>query len=208
MKETSKGEGTNAHHKRTWRLVESHGPNELAVSWASSNWGKARELACVFSDRSSRSGTAHTWIKGETQSRLSESADWTRRASWDKIVIDGWPRSKQAQGQLSPDHHRHNNANPPLPFCLHCGFHLIITLRSVRGVSCRMKSRKHRKRTRLYSHMFGVSSHPIWETMRVSVYRLVSSGRHEELLLISTSAILLAVFVSAPLSLPYGDFPL
>lgn len=203
-----KGWDTNARHKRTWQLVESHGPNELAVSWASSNWGKARELPCVFSDRSSRSGTVHTWIKGETQSRLSESADWTRSASRDKRVIDGWPRSKQARGQLSTDHHRHNNATPPPHLCLHCGFDLIITLRSVRGVRCRMKSRKHRKRTRLYSHMFGVSPHPIWETMRVSVYRSVSNGRHEELLLISTSAILRAVFVSAPLSLPYGDFPL
>lgn len=108
-----KGWDTNARHKRTWQLVESHGPNELAVSWASSNWGKARELPCVFSDRSSRSGTVHTWIKGETQSRLSESADWTRSTSWDKRVIDGWPRSKQARGQLSTDHHRHNNATPP-----------------------------------------------------------------------------------------------
>lgn len=102
---TIKGWDTNARHKRTWQSVESHGPNGA----------EARELPCVFSGRSSRSGTAHTWIKGETQSRLSELADWTGRASWDKRVIDGWARSKQAQGHLSPDHHRHNNATPP-PF--------------------------------------------------------------------------------------------
>lgn len=204
-----KGWDLNTRHKRMRQPVVSHGPNELATyaeSSAYSKWGRATELCCIF--WSTRPGTIQAWIEGEIRWTSGQSVELARQlkrrveqkgnrraikaSSWQiryRLITDTTPPP-----QLSPS------------FCLHPGFDLIITLRHVRRVRCRVKSRKHWKRTCLYSHMFEVSPHPIWETMRVSVYRPASSGRDQELLPWGLFCALF--FVSALLSMPYGDFPL
>lgn len=192
--------------------------NELATyaeSWASSNWGGQSSLTpwdCPGLDPRwdlvdiRRTGAQQLnrrfWSKGDRRATAIKASSGPVEYRW-----------SQTQQGTAPPHPFHPLPLPAQPspspsYCLHHGFDLIITLRRVRRVRCRMKSRKRWKRTCLSSHMFGVSPHPIWETMRVSVYRLVSNGRDEELLLISTRAVLCAVLVWAPLSLPYGDFPL